>query len=303
MRRVLVTGAGGFIGGHCLKALAGRSEEIHAVSSRPGNVGTDVRWHQADLLDSAATAELVREVQPSHLLHMAWFSGHRSIYTSPENNRWIPASLHLVQEFYDAGGVRAVLGGTCAEYDWSEGVCSENRTPLRPATTYGAAKVALFRAFEELLESSGRSGAWGRIFFLYGPAEPETRLLASVIRSLLAGEPALCSHGEQRRDYLYVGDVADALVSLLASEVTGAVNIGSSEAPRVKDLVLAAARRLEREELVRFGAIEASADEAPLVKAEVGRLVGEVGWHIRYGHNQGLERTIRYWRERAADST
>ena len=299
MRRVLVTGAGGFIGSHCLDALAGRAVEIHAVSSRPGAVDDAVRWYQADLLDPTAVAALMRTVRPTHLLHLAWFSGHREIYSSPENNRWVPASLELVREFHARGGERVVVGGTCAEYDWSEGVCSESVTPLRPATTYGAAKVALFRAYTELLDQTGLSGAWGRIFFLYGPREPEKRLLASVIRSLLAGQPALCTHGEQQRDYLYVGDVADALVALLASEVTGPVNIGSGEAPAIKELVLAAARRLGREDLVRFGALEAPAGEVPLVRAELGRLVGEVGWHLRYGHVQGLDRTIEYWRRLA----
>lgn len=297
MHRVLVTGAGGFIGRHCLAELAGRAEEIHAVSSdaqeKPEG---EVRWHRADLLSRARAAELIEKVHPSHLLHLAWFSGHQAIYQSPENNRWVQASLDLLHAFRSNGGERAVFGGSCAEYDWSEGLCSERRTPLRPATTYGAAKVALFRAFEEVTERTGLSGAWARIFFLFGPGEPEKRLLASVIRSLLAGEPALCTHGEQRRDYLYVRDVADALIALLASEVTGPVNIGSGDAPPIKDLVLAAARKLDREDLVRLGALPAPHREAPRVQAEVGRLVGEVGWHLRYGLDRGLDHTIEHWK-------
>ncbi len=297
MRRVLVTGAAGFIGGHCLKALAGRADEIHAVSSRAQESAGGVVWHRSDLLERASSAELIETVRPSHLLHLAWFSGHREIYQSPENNRWVQASLDLLHAFRSSGGERVVFGGSCAEYDWTEGVCSERRTALRPATTYGAAKVALFRAFEEAIERTGTSGAWARIFFLFGPGEPETRLLASVIRSLLAGEPARCTHGEQRRDYLYAGDVADALVALLASEVGGAVNIGSGDAPPIKALVLAAARKLDREDLVQLGALPAPENEAPLVQAEVGRLVGEVGWHLRYGLDRGLDRTIEHWRK------
>lgn len=297
MHRVLVTGAGGFIGGHCLDVLAGRAAEVHAVSSRPvADREGEVEWHRADLLDAESTAALIRRVRPTHLIHLAWFSGHRAIYQSPENNRWVQASLDLLRVFESNGGERVVVGGSCAEYDWSGGYCSERLTPLRPATTYGAAKVALFRGFEDLVERTGLSGAWARIFFLYGPGEPETRLLASVVRSLLAGEPALCTHGEQQRDYLYAGDVADALVALLESEVSGAVNVGSGEAPPIKELVLGAARKLGREELVRLGALPAPEGEAPRVQAEVGRLVGEVGWHIRYGLDRGLERTIDYWR-------
>ncbi len=297
MHRVLVTGAAGFIGRHSLAALAGRAEETHAVSSRvPTHPEGGVHWHRADLLSSGGAAELLSEVAPSHLLHLAWFSGHREIYQSPENNRWVQPSLDLLQAFREHGGERAVLAGSCAEYDWSEGLCSELATPLRPVTTYGAAKVALFRAYEEVIARTGFSGAWARIFFLFGPGEPETRLLASVIRSLLVGEPARCTHGEQLRDYLYVGDVADALVTLLASDVTGAINIASGEAPPIKELVLAAARKLDAEDRVELGALPAPANEAPRVQAEIGRLVGEVGWHLRHGLDAGLDQTIEYWR-------
>jgi nucleoside-diphosphate-sugar epimerase len=297
MRRVLVTGAEGFIGRHCLEALTGRADEIHGVTLGPSSPGTGgVVWHQADLLDRESVDRLIERVQPSHLLHTAWFSGHRDIYSSPENNRWVKASLGLLASFQSQGGQRAVFTGSCAEYDWSEGVCSEHETPLRPASVYGAAKVALFRSFEEFAERAGLSAAWARVFFLYGPGEPPKRLLASVIRSLLKEEPALCTHGEQLRDYLYVGDVADALVALLESEVTGPVNIGSGDAAPLKELVMAAARKLDREDLVRLGALPAPEGEAPRVQAEIGRLVGEVSWHLRYGLDQGLERTIEYWR-------
>lgn len=154
MRRVLVTGAGGFIGRHCLTALADRADEIHALSERPQSAGSpagscetagEVRWHQADLLDRGSVEALLDSVRPSHLLHLAWFSGHREIYSSPENNRWVRASLGLLAAFQGRGGKRAVFTGSCAEYDWSEGLCSEHETPLRPASVYGASKVSTLR--------------------------------------------------------------------------------------------------------------------------------------------------------------
>jgi len=296
MQRVLVTGASGFIGRHCVAALAERADEIHAVSSDAQTASGDMRWHQADLLDRASVDDLIERVRPTHLLHTAWFSGHRDIYSSPENNRWVRASLGLLASFQSQGGERAVFTGSCAEYDWSEGVCSEHGTPLRPANVYGAAKVALFRSFEEFAERTGLSAAWARVFFLYGPGEPPGRLVASVIRSLLREEPALCTHGEQLRDYLYVGDVADALVALLASDVTGPVNIGSGDALPLKELVMTVARKLDRDDLVRLGALPAPEGEAERVQAEIGRLVGQVSWHLRYGLDEGLDRTIEYWR-------
>ena len=85
MKRVLVTGGSGFIGSHCLEPLLHRSFDVHAVSTRPhpGAI-TAVTWHAADLLDPAAATALVAEVQPSHLLHLAWIVTPGEMILSPQ---------------------------------------------------------------------------------------------------------------------------------------------------------------------------------------------------------------------------
>jgi nucleoside-diphosphate-sugar epimerase len=89
-----------------------------------------------------------------------------------------------------------------------------------------------------MMSGDGRSSAWGRIFFLYGPHEHPDRLVASVIRSILAGQPARTSHGRQIRDYLYADDVADAFVAVLdrgAQGVSGPYDIGTGVGTTIAD--------------------------------------------------------------------
>src|SRR5260221_10424606 len=77
MNQVIVTGAAGFIGSHCLPLLVAKGYEVHAVSMRPTGVGTlpeKVRWHQCDILDHAAVEDFFSRVGPSHLLHLAWYA-------------------------------------------------------------------------------------------------------------------------------------------------------------------------------------------------------------------------------------
>jgi nucleoside-diphosphate-sugar epimerase len=145
---------------------------------------------------------------------------------------------------------------------------------------------------------SGLSAAWGRVFFPYGPHEYPERLVAYVIRSLLRAEPARCSHGNQLRDLLYVADVAGAFVALLESSVTGAVNIGSGRPIALKEVVYKIAQKLQRPELVQLGAVAASADDPPLLVADVTRLSDEVRWQPEYDLDSGLDRTIAWWREK-----
>ncbi len=297
MNKVFITGSNGFIGRHCLPLLVARGYEVHAVSSSATNGNSpNVYFHQADLLNEGNIQALMTEVQPSHLLHLAWYSVPGKYWTSTENVRWVQASLGLLQAFTLTGGRRAVMAGSCAEYDWRYGYCSEQVTPLLPITLYGVCKHSLQNILDAFARETGVSVAWGRIFFLYGPHEHPDRLISSVIRSLLNGKPARCSHGNQVRDFLYVEDVAGAFVALLESNVEGAVNIASGRPIALKDIIHNIGEKLGREDLIRLGALPASVNEPHLLVADVNRLRNEVGWQPRYSLDKGLEQTITWWK-------
>ena len=87
-----------------------------------------------------------------------------------------------------------------------------------PATLYGTAKHAL----HTLVERSGVSAAWGRVFFVFGPHEHPARLASSVASALVRGEPAETGPGTQVRDFLYSEDLAAAFVALLDSPMSRA---------------------------------------------------------------------------------
>ena len=296
MKRVLVTGGRGFIGRHCLPRLAAAGYEIHAVTTRAiAESRQGLEWHRADLFDMPGMRTLVRKVSPSHLLHLAWVTDPGRYWTSPENLRWVAASLELLHAFRETGGSRAVAAGTCAEYDWNSGVCSEMNTPIAPTTLYGVSKQALGAILASFAAQTGLSAAWGRVFFSYGPGEHPAKLVASVVTALLAGKPAPCSSGAQQRDFIHVEDAASAFVALLDSTVTGPVNIGSGNAVAVRAVVLAIADLLGRRDLVRLGALPATA-EPPLVVADTQRLFREVCWRPRFDLDSGLDDTIHWWK-------
>jgi nucleoside-diphosphate-sugar epimerase len=298
MKRVLLTGATGFIGKHAIAPLQQRGYEVHAVSTKPPELEDhkNLRWHRADLLDARQTEELVAVVRPSHVLHFAWYVEHGKFWNSIENFRWVEASLALLRNFQSSGGRRIVMAGTCAEYDWTcEEDFSETETPLNPQMTYGICKNSLRILTEEFARLANLSFAWGRIFFLYGENEPRNRLIPSVIRSLLKNEVAECSHGNQLRDFLYVKDVADAFVALLDSDATGAVNIASGEPKTIREVVGAIADLLGKSEKLRLGVIPTTGYDPKRIVANVNRLNGEIGWNPKYTFMQGIQETVKLW--------
>jgi nucleoside-diphosphate-sugar epimerase len=300
MTRALVTGATGFVGRNALGPLAERGFEVHAVTSRepPAELEGLAVWHRADLLTPAAAEGVIDAARPTHLLHLAWYTEHGDYWGSLENVRWVEASLLLLRRFAAAGGRRAVVAGTCAEYDWSRSPLSEAESPLVPATLYGAAKRGLHVVADALAARAGFDLAWGRIFFTYGPHEDQRRLVASVARALARGEPAPSSHGRQVRDFLHVEDLADAFAALVAAEVTGAVNVAAGTSVSVREIVQLLGELSGRPELVELGALPPRPGDPDELSADVGRLRDEVGWRSPRSLEDGLHETLEWWRER-----
>ncbi len=299
MTRVLVTGGSGFIGVPTLGALVRRGHDVHAVSSSPSPPEVaGVSWHTADLGDPIAADTLMSELRPERLVHLAWFVEHGRFWDAPENVIWVERSLRLVRAFARAGGRRAVLLGTCAEYDWScaDKPLHETASAISPTTLYGVSKDALRRICCSYAELEGFELTWGRLFFLYGPREAPGRLVAAVIRSLLAGEVIETTAGTQRRDFLHVTDVALGLVELLDSPVVGPVNIASGEAITVAELVDRIALVIGRPDLVHRGVLPDRPNEPPLLVANVDRLRDEVGFEPVMDLARGVADAVAWWR-------
>lgn len=306
LKRVLVTGAGGFIGRWSVPSLRAMNFEVHAVVSghtarvAPGEL-EGARIHAVDLLDPAAAAALIAAVSPSHLLHFAWITAPGVYWSSPENARWLEASRTLLRAFLARGGGRVVMAGSCAEYDWSRVEhCDEYASPLRSEggemPAYVACKIALARDLASAGRQAGVTTAWGRVFFQFGPHEHADRLVPSVIRSLLENREAPCTHGRQVRSFLHVSDVGDAFAALLNGELTGPVNIGSDEPVSIAALVDLIAAQTGRRDLVRLGAKAAAPGEPAILLPEIHRLRDELGWRPRFTLAQGLTDTIDWWR-------
>ncbi len=292
-KKILVTGASGFIGRHSLPILVAHGFDVHAVSLHTTFAQKGVTWHHTNLLDAEARTTLMESVKPTHVLHFAWIATPGVYWTSPLNQHWHEATLDLLALAKGIGAERFVGAGSCAEYDWSGGGhCDENSTPLAPSTPYGKAKAA---SGKTVIEAEGISTAWGRIFHLYGPHEYPERLVPSVIHSLLKNEKALCTPGTQVRDFLHVQDVASAFVALLESDVRGAVNIASGNPVRIREMVEMIGVILDKPELIALGALPLPPQDPPRLTAEVKRLEREVGWKPSYTLQSGLADACAWW--------
>ncbi|MEM1276429.1 MAG: NAD-dependent epimerase/dehydratase family protein [Pseudomonadota bacterium] len=216
-RRILVTGRGGFIGRPTVRALERQGFTVHDGPRR-------------DLLTPKGRADLIKEANADILLHLAWVTEHGKFWTSPLNAAWEEASLDLFRRFYDAGGGRVVATGSCAEYDWSTGAeAFDEADPLNPHTEYGAAKLRTGQALAQITAEFDRSAAWARLFFMFGPGEPLTRLIPLMITATRSGDRIECGPADTIRDFWHVDRLGQALAILAASNLDGPVNLGSGQ--------------------------------------------------------------------------
>ena len=281
---VLLTGATGFIGSQVARELLRRGHEVHATirptsdRRRLRDIESRLRIHDGDLDAVPVDADVV--------VHMAWYAVPGKYLTAPENRDCLEASRRLLSKVKG----RAVFAGTCFEFELTEKPLRED-SPTKPLTLYAECKDALRQEVERRPDS-----AWVRFFYQYGPWEDTRRLVPAVINAQLKGEPSKVSPGLQRADYLHVEDVASAVCSVAESRLQGCVNIGSGEAPSVREIVTKITERGGRPDLIQWGAYPQKPTDPMLIRADNAKL-RSTGWSPKYDLDRGLLQTFEWWRK------
>lgn len=258
-RRVLITGATGFVGRQVVRALSNKGMQLRLVVREGKTVTTDLMANGCDIVTSEDLfaespqwwAEKCEGIDT--VVHLAWYAEPGKYLQSSKNMDCLVGSLNFARGAVQAGIKRFIGVGTCFEYDLSGGVLSID-TPLNPITPYAGAKAALYFGLAQWLQTHSVELAWCRIFYLYGEGEDSRRLVPYLRSKLEKGETAELTSGKQIRDFLDVADAGKMIAGVALSDQTGPVNICSGAPITVRQLAEQIADEYGSRDLLVFGA-------------------------------------------------
>ncbi|WP_025897850.1 NAD-dependent epimerase/dehydratase family protein [Sneathiella glossodoripedis] len=250
MAKFIVTGATGNIGRATVEQLLKNGNSVIAISKTRKLEITSPKLTslQLDLWNKTEVAEFLSQEKPEILIHLAWEATPGEFWHSSRNFDWVSASAHLLDAFVSAGGRRAILAGTCAEYQWANTSLSEDSSPLNPLTAYSASKLA-FKGIADVI-SKEIELVWARIFFPYHAAEDPNRLLHYIATNVKASSLPTFNNPRRAVDLIQLDDVAKIFTELGEQNFCGTINICSGNALLPDQIGLIFAQILEQKELI-----------------------------------------------------
>ena len=305
--KILVTGGAGFIGSHVVDAFVDQGYDVVVVddlsTGKREQVNPAARFYQVDLRDEAALAPILSSERPEVISHQAARADVRESMAKPvlyaDVN--VIGSLRLL-ELARRNDVRKVIyastGG--AVYGEPEYLPVDEEHPVRPLDPYGASKHHVEHYLYLYRQNYGLDYTILRYANVYGPRQDplgEAGVVAIFTGKMLTGgHPVINGSGEQERDFVYVGDIARANLLSLDHGDGGVFNLGSGVGTSVNQIFASLKQATGYQGPELHG--PAKPGEVLKIYLEVSAARAELGWEPKVPLDEGIERTVEYFRRR-----
>lgn len=305
--KLLVTGGAGFIGSHIADGLLAKGHTVHILdnmsSGQQQNIPGAAVFHQLDIQDAAAAQLIISEKYDAVFHQAAQIDVRKSVEDPGYDARVnIVGSLNLMEACLKAGGTKFIFASSGgAGYGEPDYCPMDERHPIRPLSPYGVAKVSVEQYLYYYHAVHGLPYISLRYANVYGPRQNphgEAGVVAIFIQRLMGGmQPVINGDGLQTRDYVYVGDVADANLRALTHPTSGCYNVGTGVESTVVDVYEGINERLGRPRTRQHGPAKAGEQRRSVLAWH--HIHEQMGWTPRHTLETGLTETVNWFRAQA----
>jgi len=292
-RRILVTGATGFIGGHLCEALHALGARLYALALEPVAPAfiKAERYLQVDLTEFERTQAVISEIQPDIIYHLAGL-----VTASQERNLVLPmlynnlvSAVNILMAAADSQCERVVITGSAEELAVDE----QNAAPTSP---YAAAKAAATMYARMFYRLYGLPAVIVRLFVAYGPRQHSSKLIPYTILSLLRGERPKVLSGDRICDFIYVMDLVRGMLKIgLEPNLQGdIIELGTAKATRIREIVEGLVSLTESKIFPEFMATDGQIKDRSLV-ADIRKTRELLKWTPVWSLEEGLRETIAWY--------
>ncbi len=312
-KKVLVTGASGFLGSHLAEALLREGAHVRALVRGSGAHGAgsslervaggrDVEVAPGDLRDLAAVRRAARDVD--QVFHVGGLGCVPSSLEDPLTyvDVNVRGSAHVLQAAREAGVGGVLLMSSSEVYGGARYNPVDEAHPVQPRSPYAASKLATEQLGASYHTSFGLPVTIVRGFNVYGPRQPERNLVPTLVRQALEGDEVRTGRLDSVRDYIYVTDAIDALLLLATTPaaVGRTFNVGSGLGSTADDLIAFIAKIMKKELRVHSdpALIRPRGIQARCLIADPDAVCRVTGWRPKVALDQGLGEVVRWYQER-----
>ncbi len=301
MKRVLVTGAGGFVGANLARRLLSEGHEVHVLTAhrswRLDEIADHIKIHTVDLTDASAVSKTISTTRPDWVFHLA---AHGAYCNQTDLLRMVQTNIfgtmNLVEACLEIGFEAFVNTGSSSEYGYKDHPPAEGEC-LAPNSHYAVTKASATLYCRHTAESRNVHLPTLRLYSVYGPYEEPNRLIPTLVVHGLRGELPPLVNPDVARDFVYVDDVCDAYL-LAATHITperGAIyNVGTGMQTRLRDVVATGRDLFAIDKLPEWGSMPNRRWDTEVWVADNRKIMAELGWQPKVNFADGLRMTSEW---------
>lgn len=295
--RVFLTGGTGFIGRYVVKHLEKEGCNILLLTCAskenipPIMKSKKIKIVLGNLSDINKWKNKLTQFKPDTTIHMAWEDiPDYGVKKSIKNLKY---GLNLFEELAEIGCKKIICTGSCWEYGQNQGKLSED-FPTRPSNAFTTAKNALHYLGREIAKENNMQFIWTRLFYVYGPGQRGNSLIPYIINCVKEGKELRIKTPSARNDFIYVEDVAKAIVAILEKSNQNTVyNIGSGYSTSIQDIIKIIYSKLHLHCKPKDNIFNIKNVYSDNFWADISKIEKEIGWEPKITIEEGIQNIIK----------